>query len=150
MDDISSCLLPLTRWGREFRFGNLIKQGRDVALYWYTVELGSEVFAFDAMALVERISGPHASFEFSGNGKTSIEQAATLAEQVFPAFANFEAWVRAQFHSVNTPDVECFALDIDRLSKALAEPLIDVPQGLSREELRHFIQAHADGPAGSS
>lgn len=139
----------MTRWGRELRFGNFIKQGRDLALYWYTVELGREVFAFDALAVAERISGRGADFQFSVDAQTSVEEAATLAEQGFATFEDFEKWVRAHFHPVELEDGG-IPLDIERLSEGLAGAFVAVPQGLSREEVRQFIIAHASGSAAST
>jgi hypothetical protein len=142
MADISSQLFSMTRWGRELRFGNLIKQGRDFALYWYTVELGREVFAFDAQAVAERISGRGADYQFSADAQTSVEQAATLAEQGFATFEEFAKWVRTHFHRVEVAHGG-LPLDIERLSRALAEPFVAVPQGLSREAVRQFIIAQS-------
>jgi hypothetical protein len=140
MSEFSSALVSVNRWNREVRFGNLLKDGGISAPYWYTVEVEDKVFVFDAQALVERSPERAKPFRFSGEVGTAMHEAATLAEQSFGTFGAFSDWVRANFHCVEVyPETPPVQVDIDRLSRALAEPSVVMPVGLSREEQRQFI-----------
>ena len=90
-------MLTLNAWGREMRFGNLLKQGGVNSLCWYTVELGvtaREIFVFDAQCLAGR------DFHFASDIAASVRQAQALIEGRFKSFEAFAEWVRTNFYSL--------------------------------------------------
>ena len=91
----STPLLELEVWGQPLRLGNLVKQGEVNALSWYTVALGDEVHAFDALAFLQPwLPNPFGS----GSVDDDVRKLPALLAARFPDVDAFATWVRAHFY----------------------------------------------------